>query len=95
VTRRRSCVRYVRRRWSPRAPVGRFSLRDVLIATGQLSAPASGDGVPEVSTIDAAAMDVDLEKLQPRPPPSSARTSSSAPASMVLTEKVGVARAAT
>src|SRR6185295_2726517 len=44
--------------------LGRFSLRDVLIATGQLSAPTADAAPPEVSNIDAAAMDANLETLQ-------------------------------
>jgi type VI secretion system protein ImpA len=45
--------------------VGRFSLRDINIASGVLSAPANAEEPPpEMGTIDAAFMDVELEALQ-------------------------------
>lgn len=74
--------------------LGRFSLRDVLIATGQLLAPASDDGPPQVSTIGAAAMDVDLETLQATAGALQRSYELVGAVELALTEKVGVARAA-
>ncbi|MCP4042740.1 MAG: type VI secretion system protein TssA, partial [Gammaproteobacteria bacterium] len=45
--------------------MGRFSLRDIDIATGNLPAPKDGNSQPpELSTIEAAFMDAPLEDLQ-------------------------------
>lgn len=46
--------------------LGRFSLRDLKIAKGELSVAASDDGapLPDQSTVDAAFMDCDLDELQ-------------------------------
>lgn len=46
---------------SPRA--GRFSLRDIAVATGQAPAPTDGSPVPDERTIDAAFAEVPLENL--------------------------------
>lgn len=43
--------------------LGRFSLRDTQIASGQIAAP-EGEDPPEMSIIDAAFMQSDLEELQ-------------------------------
>jgi type VI secretion system protein ImpA len=45
--------------------VGQFCLRDVLLATGDLTLPEGSDAeIPSLSTIDAAFMDVDVEILK-------------------------------
>ena len=74
--------------------IGRFALRDVLIATGQLSAPASDEAPPELSSIDAAAMDVDLETLQATASAVHRSYELVGAVESVLTDNVGAARAA-
>ncbi len=45
--------------------MGRFALRDILVASGDLQPPAGSDeGVPDTAGIDAAFMDTELELLQ-------------------------------
>lgn len=45
--------------------VGQFCLRDILLATGDLTLPEGTEAeVPSLSTIDAAFMDVDVENLK-------------------------------
>jgi len=44
--------------------LGRFSLRDFLVATGRMPAPSSMETPPETGSIDAAVLDSDLEALQ-------------------------------
>jgi len=44
--------------------LGRFSLRDVQIATGKLPPPADGSSAPEIATIRAAFMDAEAETLK-------------------------------
>lgn len=45
--------------------VGQFCLRDILLATGELTLPEGTEGeIPSLSTIDAAFMDVDVEHLK-------------------------------
>lgn len=44
--------------------LGRYSLRDVLVATGKMDAPSGGDEPANLATIDAAFMDCDLDELQ-------------------------------
>ena len=45
--------------------LGRFTLRDILVATGRFSVPAGSDEEPaEISTINAAFMDASLEDLK-------------------------------
>jgi type VI secretion system protein ImpA len=44
--------------------LGRFSLRDVQIATGKLPPPSDGSSAPELATIKAAFMDADAETLK-------------------------------
>ena len=44
--------------------LGRYSLRDVFVATGKMDAPAGDDGPANLATIDAAFMECDLEELQ-------------------------------
>ena len=45
--------------------VGQFCLRDILLATGELTLPEGVEGeIPSLATIDAAFMDVDLEILK-------------------------------
>lgn len=45
--------------------LGQFSLRDILIATGKLSLPSGSDEQPiEVSTVNGAFMEAELEDLQ-------------------------------
>ena len=43
--------------------LGRFSLKDIEIATGQIAAPAGGES-PDMAAIDGAFLDCDLEALQ-------------------------------
>jgi type VI secretion system protein ImpA len=74
--------------------IGRFSLKDVLVATGQLPAPASQDAPPETSIIDAAVMDADLEALQATAGALARARELAGSVEMVVTEKVGVGRAA-
>jgi type VI secretion system protein ImpA len=73
---------------------GRFSLRDILIATGKLSVPAAADAPPpEISVIDAAFMDVDLEALQGTADAVAQSIEHTGAIESILTEKVGVANA--
>lgn len=44
--------------------LGRYGLRDVLVATGKMDAPAGDDEPANLATIDAAFMDCDLDELQ-------------------------------
>jgi type VI secretion system protein ImpA len=44
--------------------LGRFSLRDVLVASGKMDAPPGDDEPPNLATIDAAFMECDLDDLQ-------------------------------
>jgi type VI secretion system protein ImpA len=74
--------------------MGRFSLRDVLVATGQLAAPASDDPPPSTATIDAAVMDADLESLQATGEALARARDLAGAVEMTLTEKVGVGHAA-
>jgi type VI secretion system protein ImpA len=74
--------------------IGRFSLKDVLVATGQLPAPASKDTIPDTATIDAAVMDTDLEALQATGAALARAHELTGAVEMVLTEKVGVGQAA-
>lgn len=73
--------------------MGRFSLRDFQIATGQLS-PREGTDPPDVASIDAAFMDCELEELQATTDAVDASVESVAAIEVSLTEKVGAAQAA-
>ena len=44
--------------------LGCFSVRDILVAGGALAAPESGDSPPEMSVIEAAFQDTDLDELR-------------------------------
>jgi type VI secretion system protein ImpA len=44
--------------------LGRYGLRDVLVASGKMDAPPGGDEPANLATIDAAFMDCDLDELQ-------------------------------
>lgn len=46
--------------------VGRFSLRDIRIAKGDIAPPPDMDNKPEMAAIEAAFMDCDLEQLRGR-----------------------------
>jgi type VI secretion system protein ImpA len=74
--------------------MGRFSLRDVLVATGQLPPPSSDDPPPDTAAIDAAVMDTDLESLQATGAALTAAHELAGAVEMALTEKVGVGQAA-
>jgi len=73
--------------------LGRFSLRDVEIATGALPAP---EGHPELTIegIDAAFMDADLDELKVTADAIGAAIDSVAAIELFVTEKVGVGQAA-
>jgi type VI secretion system protein ImpA len=74
--------------------VGRFSLKDVLVAAGQLPAPTGGDPPPDTTTIDAAVMDTDLESLQATGAALTRARELAGAVEVTLTEKVGVGHAA-
>lgn len=74
--------------------IGRFSLKDVLIATGQLPAPASQEAPPETATIDAAVQDTDVAALQATAAALARAHELAGAVEMVVTEKVGVGNAA-
>lgn len=71
---------------------GRFSLRDIDIATGELEAPA-GEEKPSLAVIDAATMDIELNDLQAVCQALNNAFESSQRIERVLTEKVGVGQA--
>ncbi|MCA9185281.1 MAG: type VI secretion system protein TssA [Planctomycetales bacterium] len=73
--------------------VGKFSYRDYLVATGELSAGLDEESPPEMSVINAAFMDVDIDDLQAM---ANAITESIATAKNIedtVTDKVGVGNA--
>ncbi len=64
--------------------VGQFCLRDVLLATGELTLPEGAEGeLPNLATIDAAFMDVDIETLK-----TSAKAASDAMDAMIAIEQL-------
>ena len=73
--------------------LGRFSLRDVEIASGKLAAP-SGDGTPpDMAAIDAAFLDCDLEELQGTADAVGRSIQEVRAIESLVTEQVGVAQA--
>jgi len=74
--------------------LGRFSLRDVEIATGAVQAPEGDQEVPSIEGIDAAFMDADLDELQVTADAIGAAIDSVQAIELFVTEKVGVGQAA-
>jgi type VI secretion system protein ImpA len=72
--------------------VGVFSLHDVEIATGEVSV-AEGDEHPEMSTIEAAFLDTELEELQATATAVRESIEGVEALEVALTEQVGVANA--
>lgn len=75
--------------------LGRFSLRDILIASGRLtpSAAAADKSLPTTADIDAAFMAADLEALKSRHAALTASLTTSKSLENTLTDKVGASRA--
>ena len=73
--------------------LGQFSLRDILIATGELSAPSGMDSPPEMSVISGAFQDVDVSELQATSQAVDASIEHLQAIDTFLTEKVGASRA--
>jgi type VI secretion system protein ImpA len=73
--------------------LGRFSQRQIEIANGQ-APPAPDEPPPERAAIDAAFLDCDLEALQATAAAVAQAIGTAAQIESILTEKVGVARAA-
>lgn len=71
---------------------GRFSLRDIDIATGEMDLP-KGEEKPSLAVIDAALMDVDLHELQSMHQALEQVFASNVRIEQILTEKVGVGQA--
>ena len=74
--------------------LGRFSLRDVLVASGKLPAPAGNDAPPAMSAIEAAFMDGDLGALQATAGALEQSIEQTRGIEVLVTEKVGAAQAA-
>ncbi len=77
--------------------LGRFSLRDVDIAQGKTPAPPQKDGdppPPDMSQIDAAFLDCDLDGLQSTAASVDRAVEHAAAIEKTLTDKVGAAQAA-
>jgi type VI secretion system protein ImpA len=74
--------------------LGRFSLRDVEIATGAVPAPEGLTDVPSIEGIDAAFMDADLDELKVTSDAIGAAIDSIGTIELFVTEKVGVGQAA-
>jgi len=73
--------------------LGRYSLRDVQLATGALAASA-GAPPPDLGAVDAAFLGCDLEALQGTAEALARSTAALSAIETLLTERVGVARAA-
>lgn len=74
--------------------LGRFSLRDIMVASGDLSAPADGSGEPaSASVIEGAFSDTDLELLQSNLAAAETCVSEAKLLDQMLTEKVGAGAA--
>lgn len=74
--------------------LGRFSLRDVEIATGAVQAPEGEQELPSIEGIDAAFMDADLDELKVTADAIDAAIDSVEAIETFVTEKVGADRAA-
>jgi type VI secretion system protein ImpA len=72
--------------------IGQFGLLDVEIARGEASG-AAGEEHPELSTIEAAFLDADVESLQESAQAAREALASTQTLETTLTEKVGVANA--
>ncbi len=74
--------------------LGRISLRQILVAKGEISPPADTDvSVPDLATIDAAFMDADLESLQSTSDALARLEKDVAAIDAMLMDKVGSAQA--
>jgi len=74
--------------------LGRFSLRDIDVATGALTLPAGSAETPApLSSIDAAFMECDLEELQARAGAVRESIASAAAIEAFVTDQVGAANA--
>ena len=74
--------------------IGRFSLRDIKVATGELSTAGDDEKAPDTTTIDAAFADVAADELQAMAARLSACMQSVSAIESVLTDKVGTSKAA-
>jgi len=74
--------------------LGRFSLRDIMVASGDLSAPSDGAGEPaSASVIEGAFSDTDIELLQGNLAAAETCASEAKLLDQMLTEKVGAGAA--
>ncbi|MEM9066118.1 MAG: type VI secretion system protein TssA [Planctomycetota bacterium] len=73
--------------------LGRFGLRDIMIASGELSAPEGDDQPPSTSVIEGAFADTDLEMLQANMAAAETCVQESQALDRILTEKVGAGAA--
>jgi len=73
--------------------LGRYSLRDVEIATGVTPAAPDEENLPETAAIDAAFMDTDLEELQATALAVEEAMDNAVAIDSVLTERVGAGQA--
>jgi type VI secretion system protein ImpA len=71
----------------------RFTLREVLIATGRLPAPTGGAPVPEAAVVEGAFTDLDLASLQATTDQAGGSVEHVKGIEASLTEKVGVTNA--
>ena len=69
--------------------IGRFSLRDIKVATGELSTAGDDEKAPDTTTIDAAFADVAADELQAMAARLSACLQSVSAIESVLTDQVG------
>jgi type VI secretion system protein ImpA len=74
--------------------LGRFSLRDIEIATGAVQAPEGAENLPSIEGIDAAFMDADLDELKVTADAIGAAIENVEAIESFVTEKVGVGQAA-
>ncbi len=72
--------------------MGRFSLRDIEVAQGELPPPEEGDP-PQMPTIEAAFLECDLEELQARGDALAAAAETVAAMDQFLTETLGASQA--
>lgn len=74
--------------------LGRFGLRDLLIAKGEVQAPADPDAsVPDQATIDAAFMDADADELQATADSVTRCSGDLAAIDAILMEQIGASQA--
>ena len=74
--------------------LGRFGLRDLQIAKGELAVAAGAEGsVPELATVDAAFMDADLDELQATADSITRSSGDLAAIDAILMEKIGASQA--